>query len=150
MARLFKIGFLPFSLFCFLAFMALLANKQVVEAYTFFFSMFSIDSGSVSKNSTMISNTGHVVGFFSLAILCHISTPLRYWQIALLCIALSASLELAQKLLTYRQCRWEDLLYGVLGTFAGLRVVSVWETMGRESRDRNLGRGTQDEGHEKV
>ena len=149
LTKLYKIWFPPFFFVTLLATLALLTNHQALEVYYALFSLLSIESQWVSQHSTNISNAGHVVGFFFLAILCRFSTPLRFWQVALICIALAASLELAQKLLTYRQGRWDDLLFGMTGTFVGLWVVSVWETMGRESRDegrKTLERGTRDEG----
>ena len=106
--------------------MALLTNNQALDVYNVLFKLLSVEPQWVSGHSTTISNAGHVAGFFSLAILCRLSTPLRFWQIALLCIALAASLELTQKLLAYRQGRWDDLLFGMTGTLMGVWVVSFW------------------------
>jgi VanZ family protein len=133
--KLFKIWFLPLTLVWFLATMALLSNNQALDVYTSLFNLLSVDPSWDLKNSITISNAGHVLGFFSLAILCRISTPLRFWQIALLCIALAASLELTQKLLAYRQGRWDDLLFGVTGTCGGIWVVSFWAKTERGARD---------------
>jgi len=122
-----------------MAVMALLTNNQALDVYNVLFNLLSIDPQWVSHNSTHISNAGHVVGFFFLAILCRISTPLRFWQIALLCIALAASIELTQKLITYRQGRWDDLLFGMTGTFMGLWVVSFWAKTERGTGDEGRG-----------
>ena len=140
LTKLLKIWFPPFSFVILLATLALLTNHQALEVYTSLFSLLSIDPQWVSHNSTHISNVGHVVGFFFLAVLCRISTPLRFWQIALLCIVLATSIELTQKLITYRQGRWDDLLFGTTGTFVGLWVVSF----------KGPERGTRDEWRENL
>ena len=121
--------------------MALLTNHQALVVYNSLFGLFYIEPQWVSQNSVFISNGGHVIGFCVLAIFCRLSTQLRFWQIALLCFILAASLELTQKLLTYRQGRWDDLMLGVMGTSGGLWVISVWETT---IRGKTLERGARD------
>jgi len=90
-SRYLKVWLLPFALACLLATLALLTNHQALGVYSSLFGLLSFEPQWVSYHSTQISNAGHILGFFSLAILCRFSTPLRLWQIALLCIALAAS-----------------------------------------------------------
>ena len=78
LTKLFKIWFPPFSFVPLLATLALLTNYQALEVYNALFRLLSIDPQWVSQNSTNISNVGHVIGFFFLAILCRFSTPLRF------------------------------------------------------------------------
>ena len=104
---------------------ALLSKQHALQFYNLMVSRLPVDANWIDDSTIIISNYGHVIGFALLAVICRLFTRQHWWQVAVCCLTLAATIEFAQILTPQRQGLFDDFCLSAVGVVLGLACSKV-------------------------